>query len=56
MTEEVRALRGRHNFSPDTAIAVVASALLKRVDQERFFALLAELPAGAVEFWSEKPH
>ncbi|MGO0789197.1 DUF2267 domain-containing protein [Herbaspirillum seropedicae] len=56
MTEEVRALRSRHNFSPDCAIPVVASALLKRVDQERFFAFLAELPPGAVEFWTESLH
>lgn len=56
MTEEVRALRGHHNFSPDTAISVVARALLKRVDQERSFSFLAELPPGAVEFWSESLH
>ncbi|BEV15767.1 DUF2267 domain-containing protein [Herbaspirillum sp. DW155] len=56
MIDEVRALRSRHNFSPDNAIAVVSNAILKYVDQERFFAFLAELPPGAVEFWTGRAH
>jgi uncharacterized protein (DUF2267 family) len=55
MTEEVRALRQRHNFSTDNAIALVAKALLKRVDQKRFVDFLSGLPAGAVEFWTPPP-
>lgn len=51
MTKEVKSLRSEHNFSTDTAIRDVANALRRHVDEEAFDRLLAQLPAGAVEFW-----
>lgn len=51
MTREVRALRADHNFAPDEAMRHVARALRKHVDQQRFDAVLGQLPAGAVEYW-----
>ncbi|MEM8672848.1 MAG: DUF2267 domain-containing protein [Cyanobacteria bacterium P01_G01_bin.67] len=51
MTKEVKLLRSEHNFSTDTAIHDVASALRRHVDEEEFDRLLAQLPKGAVEFW-----
>ncbi len=51
LTEEVHALRREHNFSPPSAIQDVAHALRKRVDEAKFDALLATLPAGAVAYW-----
>ena len=52
MTDEVRALRQAHNFSPPTAIADVARALRAHVDSRDFETTLANLPPGALEFWS----
>ena len=51
MTKEVQALRPNHNYSPDTAIKDVATALRQHVDEEVFDRVLTRLPAGAVEFW-----
>jgi uncharacterized protein (DUF2267 family) len=51
MTREVRAFRGNHNVSPDTAIADVAEALRRHVDERVLDRVLARLPAGAVDFW-----
>ena len=51
MTQEVKSLRSEHNFSTDTAIRDVASALRRHVDESALDRLLAQLPAGAVEFW-----
>ena len=51
MTVEVRALRADHNFSPDSAIRDVASALRRHVDQAEFDKVLETFPAGAVGFW-----
>lgn len=51
MTAEVKALRAEHNFSTDNAIQVVALALRRHVDEAKFDAILARLPAGAAEFW-----
>lgn len=51
MTKEVQALRAEHNFSPETAIRDVASALRRHIDEEAFDQLLATFPAGAVNFW-----
>ena len=51
MTAEVQALRQNHNFAPETAIRDVAVALRKHVEAADFDAVLATLPAGAVEFW-----
>jgi uncharacterized protein (DUF2267 family) len=52
MTREVKLLREDHNFSTDTAIRDVAEALRRHVDEEAFDKLLAQLPEGAVEFWT----
>lgn len=51
MTREVKSLRREHNFSTETAIGDVAQALRRHVDEEAFDACLAQLPAGAAEFW-----
>ncbi|MBN1532593.1 MAG: DUF2267 domain-containing protein [Spirochaetes bacterium] len=51
MNRDVKTLRPLHNFSPDNAIAYVARALRKNVDEERFDAILALLPPEAREFW-----
>lgn len=52
MTREAQALRGDHNFSPDTCIRDVAIALRRNVDQVAFNQVLSYLPDGAAEFWS----
>ncbi|MCA1492879.1 DUF2267 domain-containing protein [Sinorhizobium alkalisoli] len=51
MTREVQAFRGDHNVSPDTAIADVAAALRRNVDEAVLDRVLARLPQGAVDFW-----
>ncbi|ARN80388.1 DUF2267 domain-containing protein [Methylocystis bryophila] len=51
MTAEVKSLRGDHNFSPDTAIRDVATALRKNVNEAELDRVLAMLPNEAVEFW-----
>lgn len=51
MTREVQAFRGDHNVSPDTAIADVAAALRRNVDEAMLDRVLVRLPAGAVDFW-----
>ncbi|MGV2831751.1 DUF2267 domain-containing protein [Myxosarcina sp. GI1(2024)] len=51
MMQEVKSLRSEHNFSTDTAIRDVASALRRHVDESAFDRLLDKLPVGAVEFW-----
>jgi len=51
MTEEVKSLRSDHNFSTETAIRDVASALRRHVDEDVFDQLLARLPEGAMGFW-----
>ena len=51
MTEEVRLLRAKHNFSTDTAIRDVARAIRQQVDIESFDKLLSDFPDGAIEFW-----
>lgn len=52
MTEEVKALRIDHNFSPDTAIHDVASVLRRHVEAEAFERVLTRLPAPARDFWA----
>lgn len=52
MTREVQSLRPDHNFSPETAIRDVAQALRRHVDEAALDACLAQLPAGAAEFWA----
>lgn len=51
MTREVKALRAGHNFSTDTAIREVATALRRHVDAADFEAVLATLPPGARAYW-----
>lgn len=51
MTREIQIFRGDHNISPDTAIADVAAALRKNVDEAKLDRVLARLPAGAADFW-----
>lgn len=51
MTREVQALRKNHNFSPETSIRDVASALRKNIDEEAFEQVMAFLPQEASEFW-----
>lgn len=51
LTEEVRALRREHNFSPPDAIAAVATALQRQVDVQALQRLLDELPAAARDYW-----
>jgi uncharacterized protein (DUF2267 family) len=55
MTAEVRALRPDHNFSPDSAIADVATALRHHVDVQALDTVLARLPQGSVAFWQGHP-
>lgn len=52
LTREAQALRGDHNFSPDTCIRDVATALRENVDEGAFDQVLSSLPEGADEFWS----
>jgi uncharacterized protein (DUF2267 family) len=52
MTREAQALRADHNFSPDTCIRDVASALRKCVDEDALNHVLSSMPEGAAEFWS----
>ncbi len=51
MTKEVQALRDDHNFSSETAIRDVASALRRNVDEAALDRVLAMLPEGALQFW-----
>ena len=54
LESEVAKLRRHHNFSPDNAIASVATVLWRHVDTERFEAMLSDLPPEASEFWRGK--
>lgn len=51
MTLEVRELRGDHDASPDSAIADVAAALRRNVDEAKLDRVLGRLPQGAGDFW-----
>lgn len=51
MTREVQALRKDHNFSPDSCIRHVATALRKHIDVDAFERVLASLPQEAADFW-----
>jgi uncharacterized protein (DUF2267 family) len=53
LTLEVQGLRRDHNFSPETAIQDVATALRRHVDQKALNELLERMPSGAAEFWAE---
>lgn len=53
MTEEVRALRRDHNFSPDDAISCVPRALHRQLRSSTALEeMLGRLPSGAPAFWS----
>ena len=52
LTQEVKALRQHHNFSPDSVIADVAWALRRHVDARTFDEMLAILPEEARSFWT----
>ncbi|MFG1347501.1 DUF2267 domain-containing protein [Xanthobacter autotrophicus DSM 431] len=52
LTVEVQDLRRHHNFAPDTAIADVAGALRRNMDEARLDRVLATLPEGAAAFWA----
>ncbi|WP_421855404.1 DUF2267 domain-containing protein [Oricola sp.] len=49
---EAKAIRPDHNFSPDGAIAIVASVLWRHVDREDFERMLAALPDEARDYWA----
>jgi uncharacterized protein (DUF2267 family) len=51
LTREVQALRRNHNFSPETAIRDVATALRRHVDKTALDDLLGHMPRGAAQFW-----
>jgi uncharacterized protein (DUF2267 family) len=51
MRQEVQSLRKDHNFSPDTCIHDVATALRGHVDEPSFRCILSTLPREASEFW-----
>jgi uncharacterized protein (DUF2267 family) len=49
---EVLSLRRDHNFSPETAIRDVATALRRHVDETALDDLLRRMPPGAAQFWA----
>ncbi len=51
MTTEVQAVRGNHNFAPDTAIACVAGALRAAMTADTLDRVLADLPEEARDYW-----
>jgi uncharacterized protein (DUF2267 family) len=51
MTAEVKHLRQAHNFSTETAIADVATALRRHVDAQALERVLKQLPEGSAAFW-----
>lgn len=51
MTREVQSLQPDHTVLPDSAIADVAAALRRNVDEAKLDRVLARLPAGAADFW-----
>ena len=52
LLSEVRAVRHRHNFSPENAIQAVAAALRKNVDLAAFEQALSLLPSEAQAYWA----
>lgn len=51
LLQEVRALRPKHNFAPDSAIRDVVETLWSHVERTRFRAALHRLPKPARDFW-----
>lgn len=54
MTKEVKSVRHEHNFSPDTAIINVATALRKHVNIRDFDNYLSKLSKEAQDYWNTK--
>lgn len=52
LTAEVLAVRKDHNFAPETAIADVAWALRRHVDERAFDRALDDLPEDARSYWT----
>ncbi|MGE0228295.1 MAG: DUF2267 domain-containing protein [Dehalococcoidia bacterium] len=52
MTREAQALRGGHNFAPDTCIHDVAVALRASIREADLEAVLSRLPEAARDFWT----
>lgn len=55
LTQEIKALRQHHNFSPDTVIADVAWALRRHMDEKALDGLLETLAPPAQDFWKVAP-
>jgi uncharacterized protein (DUF2267 family) len=51
MTKEVQDLRREHNFSPNNSISLVARALSKHVEPEKFQLALSRMSEEARNFW-----
>ena len=52
LTLGVLSLRRDHNFSPETAIRDVATALRRHFDETALDDLLGRMPPGAAQFWA----
>lgn len=52
LTAEVQDLRRHHNFAPASAIADVAGALRRNMEEAKLDQILATLPEGASGFWA----
>ena len=52
---EVKAIREAHNFSTDTAIAEVALALHRNMNELDYNLMLKNLPAEAATYWKAEP-
>ena len=52
MTREVQQFRKNHDFSPDDAIAIIASILKRNVDPVAFGRTMSQLPEEARAFWA----
>jgi uncharacterized protein (DUF2267 family) len=51
---DVLSVRPEHNFSPPDAVASVATALCKHVDEQAFDRVLASLPVEARRYWQPR--
>lgn len=52
LQREVKAIRPDHNLAPASAIADVAAALRRAVDNRKLDRVLTTLPAGAAAYWA----
>jgi uncharacterized protein (DUF2267 family) len=55
LQKEVKAIRPDHNLAPESAIADVAAALRRAMDNRDLDRILSELPPGAAAFWASEP-